>query len=564
MNENYPSNHWGFMISGIKFFSSIIITLLFISACGSQQKVEDRIVIGIPNDVQTFNPLYTFTYIEGNVSELMYLGLVGHSWNDETGDLENFPLLAEQWVWSPDSSYITFMLKENLYWTDSVSLTTQDIIYSFDLYSSAEVESRFYGIFDNYYTNEDLSINLDKTFEIISPKEIKFNFKPGTKPSLFDVDMPIIPKHIFEKVDRSELATSEINFKPVGNGPYKLKSWERNQKIVLEINEQSPFAKENSIGEIIFKIVPDYNSRLTQLQKGELDFIENIRANDISKLNDIEAIKIVARKGRDYDYAGWNNIDPDLFSENQKFIPHPLFGNKNVRKALTLAINREMILEEFLWNNGLLAIGPIAPIFTGAIDRGLVPYPYNPTLAKEILDKEGWGDSDNNGILDKEGREFSFTLNIPGGNPLRNSAAIVIQENLKSIGIEVKVETLEPAIFFNKMFAKELDAWIAGWTVPIPIELRPFWHSDFESSMANVSSYSNKKIDTIIDKLEEKLPKSKMNSLYKEFQSVIHDDQPVTFLYWIDSIVGYNSKIKNLDVNPLGAVHYCWEWTISG
>src|SRR4030042_939507 len=154
------------------FLILVIISFVLFNCSKESRKFQNRVVIGIPADVTTFNPLFTFNVNEGNITELIYLGLVGHGWDDDSGELTSFPLLAKDWEWSGDSSSIVFNLREDVFWSDSVNFTAEDIRFSFDLYSDAVVQSRFYGIFEDYYTKSDMSIDLAKSFEIIDPYKI--------------------------------------------------------------------------------------------------------------------------------------------------------------------------------------------------------------------------------------------------------------------------------------------------------------------------------------------------------------------------------------------------------
>ena len=222
----------------------LIITTAVISIiawnCESEKPINiDRVIIGVSADVENINPLYAFGLLEGNIRELLFLSLVKHQWNEELGDLDTSPLLAEKWEWNKDSTSLIFYLRENLFWSDSTKLTEEDVVYSFDLYSDAEVNSTFYGGYDNFYTDENQQIDLNKTFEILSPTKIKINFKPDSKPTLFDVDMPILPKHMFSKIPRKDLSTTNVENNIVTNGPYTLSSWKRNEAIILKAVENS-------------------------------------------------------------------------------------------------------------------------------------------------------------------------------------------------------------------------------------------------------------------------------------------------------------------------------------
>lgn len=535
------------------------IICLTVSCTKTQLNNQQAVVIGLDSDVTTLNPLYVSREAEANISELIYLALVGYDWDSEKGEVISYPLLAKKIEWNGDSSSVLITMRDDIKWSDGDKVTTEDIVYSFDLYSDPKVQSRFYGIFNNYYLNQDLSIDLEKAFKILSPTRLEIKFKPNVPTSTFDFDMPILPKHLFKNIKREELATSDIGFKPIGCGPYLLSSWDRNQSIQLVKNAKSVLVNGNTIDKIIFKIIPDYNSRINQLRKGEIDITENISPEDMRDLKSDNDIVTIARRGREYDYLGLKNVGSE--KENQG--SNQLFGNKNIRKALSFALNRESILKEYLLGNGELMTGPIAPIFKSSFNSDLISFKYDLQKAKELLQNEGWKDNDGDGVIEKDGKKFEFTLSLPSGNPLRNYSATIFQNNLKAVGLDVKINTLEPAVFFEKMFNKELEAWIAGWMVPIPLDLKPYWYSDSQIAQANVYGYKNLRVDWLLNNLEKKLTKSENANTLREFQQIIYDEQPALFLFWIDNMVGYNKRIKNMKINPLGAVQKCWTWELA-
>jgi peptide/nickel transport system substrate-binding protein len=424
------------------------------------------------------------------------------------------------------------------------------------------VNSKLYGIFEDVYTDPEGRIDREKTFTVNSPTEFVIHFKPDSYPKLVDISHPVIPKHIYDPIDRKDFETAEANFSPVSSGAFVLKKWDRNQSITITANKNSFLYDAGNIDEIIFKIIPDYTSRLSQLKNGEIDFMELISAEDVSDIKESDILNILTIEGREYDYIAWNNIDVEALHGKGTIIPNKLFGNKNVRVALSHAINRQEILEEYLYNYGSIATTPVSPIFSSIYNSNIQPYSYDPAKARELLSAEGWNDSNNNGVIDKNGTEFEFTLNIPGGNPLRIYAATIVQNNLKAVGIEINVETLEMGAFIDNLAAKKMNSWMAAWYIPIPIELNAFWNSDLRTTYLNFIGYQNKTIDNIMGQLKGNLPKSKQKELYYRFQEIIHQDNPQTFMYWISNIVGINKRINNINISPFGAITHCWEWSI--
>ncbi len=539
-----------------------LLSLLIISCDSKQSTNNNRFVIGIASDVQTFNSLFAFSYEESAIADLLYPGLLDFRWNEESGELDSYPMIAESWQWSEDSSSIKFYLRNDVYWSDGIKLTSADVVFSYDVFSDPVVQSRLFGTFNQLYTDSIEHIDIEKTFKIISPIEFEMHFSENSVPDLVKISIPIIPQHIFSSISRDQIDNSEINFNPVSSGPFKLKKWDRNQTITLVADSNSFLFAKGQIAELVFKIIPDYTSRILQLKKGSIDLVELIKVEDMEELNAENNLSVINLVGREYDYVGWNNIDPELFSKGE-VKPNKFFGSSATRKALTMAINRNEILEEYLLNQGELAVSPVSPIFKSVFNNQVKPYEYNPDKAKKLLAEEGWTDKDKNGILEKGNEEFKFKLYYPVGNPLREYASVIIKNDLRSVGIEVTTEKMELGAFIDNLYERKLDSWMAGWGIPIPLELKPYWYSDPNIGVLNFVSYQNVEIDKILDQLDNKISDENKNKLIMELQEIIHNDEPATFLYWTPNIVVYNKRIKNLNITPYGIMTHCWEWTLN-
>ena len=486
-----------YSIHFFKVFTSLLITIIFFGACSEKKNSDDgRIVIGIESDVQTINPMYAFSYAEGNLIDLLYMKPANEVWNDSLGIIEFQPMLAEKWEWSKNGTSLKLYLRKDIFWSDGIPITTDDIVYTFKVYSDPKVESRFYGQFNNFYTLDELQIDIEKTFKIISPTILEINFKEDSNPSMLDINLEIIPKHVWSKYTIDEFPQAEANFKPITSGPFKLSKWERESSITLRIDSSSsPYNPEN-INEIIFKILPDYKSRITHLKTGAIDLLDNIKSEDIDELKSAKDLKLTSLRGRDYDYIGWNHVDPQEYQKS-KVVPNEFFASPEVRKALTYAINRKEIVDSYIGEFGELCKGPVSPIFKTYFDSSLPADEYNPTKAKELLKANGWEDRNDDGIIEQGNVKFSFDLYISSGNPRRNYVATIVKNNLRAVGIETNIQTLEMGAFVEKLMKKDFDAWIAGWTIPIPLELNPYWNSDPEIGFLNFSSYQNKEKDRI-------------------------------------------------------------------
>lgn len=550
---------------GIKnslLFILILSAALLIISCQSPSKSsKNSIVVGIPNDVSTINPLYAFNIIEGHLIDLLFLKPFIEEWNDSLGVIEFTPMLADKWEWNSDSSNITLYLRDDIYWSDGEKITAEDIVFTFDIYSDPEVQSRFLGIFNSLYTLEDSRLDIAKTFEIISPQKLIINFKDGREPNLLDINLEILPKHIWSKYRRNEISSAKENFLPVTSGPFKLNKWERNSIIKLNIDSTSFLFNPENISEIVFKVLPDYRSRITNILSGGIDLLEGVKSEDIAEIKSKDNLLIKSLRGREYDYLGWNLIDP---STKEKSVPlnNKYFSSIEIRKALGYAINRQEIIETYLLNFGEACKGPVSPIFKKYLDDTLPEIEFNPAKAKDILKELGWEDKNKNGIIEKGDTEFTFDLYINSGNPRRSFAANVIKNNLRAIGVNVNIQILESQVFIQRLMNREFDAWLSGWTISLPLDIQPFWHSNPKIGIFNFSNYKNERIDNIFELLQNKPSDSMKIALYKELQSIIYFDQPVFNLYWVDNIIVYNDKLEDNRFSFLGLVKKAWTWKI--
>ena len=540
-----------------KYVLILITLLILLFGCSEQEDSgENVIVIGIQADVQTINPMYAFSLTEGNLVDLLFMKPAKEIWNKTLGKIEFKPMVAEKWEWNEDSTSMKLYLRDDVYWSDGTPITAEDIAFTFDVYSDPEVNSRFFGLFGDFFLKDNNRIDAEKTFNIISPKELAINFPENALPDFLDINLEIIPKHIWSQYSRDTFESAEANFNPVTSGAFKLEKWEKEGFISLIRDSSSFLFDPDNLQKLVFKIIPDYKTRMIELKTGGIDLLDNIKSEDISELDEANQLKITSLRGRDYDYIGWNHKNPE------QDLPNKFFASPEIRKAMSYSINRKEIVDSYLGKFGELCKGPVSPMFKLYYDPTVKTYNYNPAMAKEILLENGWSDTDNDGLLEKGSLEFKFDIYLNSGNPRRNYVAQIIKNNLKAVGIEANIKELETGTFIDGLFNHEFDAWIAGWTIPVPIDLNAYWNSDPEIGFLNFSDYRNDEKDYILERLQTNLPEKEKVKLYKNLQDIFYEDEPVTFLYWFDNIIAYNKKISKIEFSILGLVKNASEWSV--
>jgi peptide/nickel transport system substrate-binding protein len=168
------------------------------------------------------------------------------------------------------------------------------------------------------------------------------------------------------------------------------------------------------------------------------------------------------------------------------------------------------------------------------------------------------------GIREKNGRKFSFELTINAGNQRRNYAATVIQQNLRDLGIDCRIEQLESNIVMERTRKRELDAFLFGWIVSPPdIDPSETRLSDLEKTPYNMVAYQNPKVDDLIKKGKSEIDLMNAAKYWKEYAAIIYDEQPETILYWMTGLVGVNQRVKNVRITPVGTFENVIDWELA-
>lgn len=251
------------------------------------------------------------------------------------------------------------------------------------------------------------------------------------------------------------------------------------------------------------------------------------------------AIKRLDYVDRSYTYIGWNSAKV-------------FFKNADIRRALTLAIDRERIIKQNLNGMGILITGPFYP-FSKAYDSNIEPWPFDPRESRRLLMEHGWYDSDGDGIVDKsfDGKmvPFRFTLTYFVKSPTAKAIAEYTSQALKEVDIICELNGVDIADLSNVFDDKNFDAILLGWTQGTPPEEpKQLWYSKAakEKGSSNAIGFANPEVDKIIDALQYEYDSQKRMELYHRFDAIIHQEAPYTFLYCPKGSLLYREYVQNV------------------
>jgi peptide/nickel transport system substrate-binding protein len=453
------------------------------------------------------------------------------------------PQLARSYEWSEDNKALTFHLRDDVVWSDGVPVTAEDVRWTWQAQVSPEV-----GWTSSFMKDAIADV------EVVDPHTARVHFKYAysrNKQILDTNEGVILPKHAWSKLPFAKWRESSDWFRQnmVSNGPFLLTAWTPQQEIVLERNPRYYEKDLPRLDRVVIRNVPDQASLMTQLFSGDIDFVPQIGSPaDARRVAADPKLELIAYWYRLVVAVAWN-------------LKNPLFSDPEVRRALTLAMDRQAIVDTL---HGDLARVASSPIVTNvwAHDRSLQPWPYDPAEASRILAAKGWKDTDGDGILDRGGKPFSFVLTSNAGNQARNDAAVMIQSQLKKIGIRVEPRILEFNTLVQESDAGNFDATIAGMGMDTSLDLTGYFHTKAIDDGSNYPQYSNPEVDQLIDRAMARPDIVQSAGDLHRIQQILHRDLPYTFLWESKRLNGINRRIQGAKPNVLFSLFNLKEWWV--
>ena len=500
---------------------------------------EKVITMAQTGDWDTFMPMNTTNAGADNVIELMFDRLMVINTDGTFG-----PRLAESWETNEAQDKITYHLNENAKWQDGEPVTAEDVVYSAQVASSSEY-SYLRRIRMQYFAGTDETGCETSTDSIevaaLDDHTVEFTLKAPMDPAiiyaLVNRDFFIMPKHLLDSISDADLVNDAFWQKPIGSGPCIFDSMESGVSIEFKANKDY-YLGAPDFDRLVFKKVQSTNL-LSGLMSGDIDVLS---ANSQIPLADWEAAKntqgIVTKSVPTfaYQYMAMNTARDYL--------------TEDVRHAISLAINRQVIVDQLLQGEARIAIGPLAedhPYF----DEKLLPIEYDPEKAKSMLEAAGW---DSN-------RELQVLVST--GNEVREKSAILIQQDLQKIGIKTKIQTLDFPTLLTNARNGDYDLCFIGSSGSVdPSESVPNVTAGY---MNNFAQLSDPTLGQIGESGAKEITFETRKKVYDQYQEELFKQMPMAFLYHTNDLFAYNEKLENVRE---GAIDYninknVWEWKVN-
>ena len=522
------------LLSSLTILLICASTFFFIAGCPKEPDIKypNAITLGSGADAKRLLPFLASDGASGQVSGYLFNGLIKYDKDlIITGDL------AESWDVSADGLTITFRLRKGVKWHDGVELTSEDVIFTYNAVTNPKIPTPY-------------SSNYGPVKSVEAPDRytIRVHYNEPFAPALESWGMGILPKHCLEGKD---MASPEINHKPVGTGPYRFREWITGQKIVLEAFD-GYFEGRPKIDRIVIRVIPDPSTMFLELKFGGIDFM-GLTPPQYKLQADTDFFKRYFQKFRypsfGYTYLGFN-------------LQNQMFSDERVRQAMAHAINKNEVIAGVLMGYGIPCTGPFPPE-SWAYNRDVKDIDFDPGKATGILSDLGWK-RNAEGWLEKGGKIFSFTVITNQGNEERMKTAQIIKEQLKRVGIEMNIKVLEwQAMLHEFIDKKKFEAVIMGWGLSRDPDLYDIWHSSkTKEGEFNFISYKNAEVDRLLIKGRQTFDTGERKKIYHRIHQILSEEQPTIFLYVPDALPVLHKRIKGIEQAPIGIWYDYIHWYV--
>jgi peptide/nickel transport system substrate-binding protein len=510
-------------------FTGIAMTLAFLTFLSFSRTtvtVPDTggtYVEGIAGIPQFINPLLAqYNQVDQDLTALIFNGLTRPGLN---GELQ--PDLAHSWTVSEDGLTYVFKLRQDVRWHDGQPFTADDVIFTIGLMQDPD----FPGV---PYLGE---LWRTVTVEKLDDYTVRFRL-PEPFPAFADnTSMGILPQHRLKGMFARDLLNHPFNLKPVGTGPFRLD--EVNTEFARLSANPLYFGAKPRLAYLKLSFYPSIEAVIRAYQSGEVEAISHIPAQTMPQVQSIESLNLHTARLSGYQIIYLNLQDPER---------SPFFQDEQVRQALLFGLDRQVVIDQALNGQALIANGPILP-WSWAYDAGQPVFNYDPGRAAALLDEAGWRDSDGDGRRDKDGQPLSFNL-LTSDDPNRVKVAEVISQQWQKLGVAASVEVVGAGLG-ERLAKHQFQAALAELLLHGDPDPYPFWHQTQIEGGQNYAGWSDDDASMLLEQARTVTDRGRRNDSYFEFQRIFAERMPSLILFYPVYTYGVSNQVHDVQLAPL-------------
>ncbi len=468
--------------------------------------------------------------------------------------LREVPTIANGDV-SKDGLTLKYKLRTNIKWQDGVALTCNDLKFTWQVVMNPH---------NNVVTTDgykDIG-----SIDCSDPHVALIHMKKLYAPFLQQLwsengNAPVLPEHLLAKYndDKGSFNTAPYNSLPVGSGPFKIVAWNRGQDVRLVANPYF-YLGPPKLKEVIYKILPDENTAMTQLQTHEIDMLAQgtgLKWPEYARMasdprNGVRAIRVEAFQ--------WSHADFNL--------RHPIVSDISVRRALAFGTNRQEIIDKVAHGSAIPGDTDQQPHYSWAYTDNIVRHPYDPERAKAILDAAGWKVGPG-GIRVKDGQRLEFTLSTQTESNIGKANETILQRQWRELGVQADVKNYPTSEFFDNsangiLQGGHYDVALFSWIgAADPDDSAIYSGDNLAPHGQNAMFWTNRAATDAMNDALKTIDQPRRKHDYEIVQQQLALDVPTIILYFTKVPFVYNTDLKGFDPSPvISAFWNPWNYSI--
>lgn len=510
-----------------------LAAVLALPLCGQAQTRAQQprrggtLVITSTADLQLMNSLVNAEFNSKEIiNHVLFMPLVRLGPN-----LEPTQALARSWT-NVGDSVLTFRLRRDIRWHDGrptsaydVAFTIERALDSLTAFPDAEALAGW------------------RKVEVIDSYTVRLSGTRKREPLITFSDLAIMPKHLLDSIPAQRLRQAAFNKNPVGNGPFKFVAQRANDRWTFEANDAYPaeLGGRPYIDRVVWRVIPDNAAQIAELKTGGVDIIPAPRAENMRALDSLPNLRAFMRPSRAISIITWNNKRPPL-------------DNANVRRALTLAMNRDQMIALLRAGYAQVAASVVPPTHW-AHDPTLRPLPYDTAQARRLLAQAGYLDRNGDGVLeDAQGKPFELELKIAANNAFNRDLGEAVRSDLARIGVKATPRPIDFATMIQQITGpeKNFDGAFLRFSPDLQLNVNDTFHSRGVGGTLNSASFSNAQVDRVLDQAVAARTRAAAKPYWFQFQRLLRDQAPWTFLWYTPDLFVANERVRGLTMDIRG------------
>ncbi len=448
---------------------------------------------------------------------------------ETAGDAHFRPRLARAWTWAPDSLSIAFSIDPRARWHDGARVTARDVAFSYALTVDPKTGSAV----------APLLAGIDSVVARDSLTAVVW-FKQASPRQFFDVtyQLWIVPEHLLRDVPRDQLAASPFARHPVGSGRFRFASWTAGQQLAL-VADTANYRGRPGLDRVVWAVSSDPGAATRRLVSGEADIWEQLRDDGLAQVARTPTLRTLGYASMDVGYLAFNLRDGAGHA-------HPLFGDRALRRALASAVDRSSAVRNLFDTLAYPNSAPLPRSVSHLAASNTFGPAYDPPSAARTLDSLNWRVG-SDGIRHRDGRPLRFRILVPTTSGVRQRLAVLLQAQLRTIGVGVDVDAVDPAAFGRAVQTGHYDAMLNVWhTDPSPTTIIEQWGAPSAAGRGsgNITGYNNPAFDALVARAARAGASTAATALWTEAFQTLADDAPAVWLYEPRLVAGVHRRIQ--------------------